>query len=482
MKTSKILPLFKAGELTSVSNYRPIAQLSSLSKVLEKIIFNQTNKFLVDNKVMHDLQFGFRQGHSTNHAVLLTISELEAARNKNLFSIIVNLDLKKAFDTCNVASVLPGKLKHYFKNEKTCNLINTFFQNRTQFVQINSEKSSTINNFDISVCQGSVLGPNMFNIYINDLPLITRLKVILFADDTNCIIRGKNLIELEKTINSELTKISDFMRANKLSLNTSKTTFTIIPPKNKPVKDKICIKIGNNIIKEAEEFKFLGVIIDKNLTFKSHFQKVLDKVKQGVNALIYSKQILNYHSKLQIYHSLCHSHLMYCCLGWMPKLNKKQIQSLVTLQKRALRSIFCTKYSTHTNILYYLSRITKIEDIVESESLKLMYNFKEGKLPVALLQFIEKFTKNQTTITRNQKCPTTYSVKDFKKYDSIYEIIQSWNSSPNLDFKERTYEMPSVKSRINEYQRNKYNFKCERSNCFSCFYTNETGLEEYMKK
>ena len=412
----------------------------------------------------------------------MTISELEAARNKNLFSIIVNLDLKKAFDTCDVSSVLPGKLKHYFKNEKTCSLINSFFQNRTQFVQIGNVKSTTINNFDVSVCQGSVLGPPMFSCYINDLPLITRLKCVLFADDTNCILSGKNLKILENTVNSELCKISDFMRANKLSLNTSKTTFTIIAPKNKSVKEKISIKIGNNVIKEAKEFKFLGIIIDKNLTFSSHYQKVYDKLKQGVNALIYSKQILDFHSKLQIYHSLCHSHLIYCCLGWMPKLNKKQLQSLVTLQKRALRSIFCAKYTTHTNILYFLSRITKVEDIVESESLKIMYNFKEGSLPAAVLQLFEKSTSSQTSITRNQKSPTFLSVKGFRKNDSIYEIVHSWNSSPNLDFKERKYEMASVKSRINEYQRNKYNFKCERSNCFSCFYTNETGHIDYMKR
>ena len=481
LKQSKILPLFKNGIETSTNNYRPIAQLSSLSKVIEKIIFEQCNKFLIENKVIHDWQFGFRQGHGTNHAVLLTISELEAARNKNLYSIIVNLDLKKAFDTCDVSSVLPGKLQHYFQNEKTCKIINSFFQNRKQYVQIENSKSSTTNNFDVSVCQGSCLGPPMFSIYINDLPLITKLKTVLFADDTNCILSGKNIKELEGVVNLELSKISDFMRANKLSLNTSKTTFTIISPRNKSVKEKIKIKIGNDEIKEADEFRFLGIIIDKNLKFKTQFQRVYDKVKQGVNALICSKKLLNYHSKLQIYHSLCHSHLMYCCLGWMPKISNSELQSLATLQKRALRAIFCSKYNAHTNVLFYLSRITKVEDLIENESLKLMYQFKNLLLPPAIMQLISNFTASSKATTRNQKCVNSFSINGLRKNDSIYEIVKNWNECKLIEIKERSYELPSVKSRIKKYQRDRYNFSCERSRCHSCFYTNQVGYEAYMK-
>ena len=316
-------------------------------------------------------------------------------------------------------------------------------------------------------------------LYINDLPDVTNMLTILFADDTNCIVSGNNLKILEKQVNDELIKIKDFMMANKLSLNTSKTTFTIISPPNKTPKDKITLKIGKEVIKETDEFSFLGIIIDKNLKFKSHFNKVLAKVKNGVNALSSIKKTLNYRSKIMIYHSLIHSHLNYCSLSWLPKLNTKQLDTLITLQKRAIRAIFNSKYNSHTNILFQYSHITKVEDICEAESLKMMYQYKEGLLPFGVSQTIKKFTEASTFLTRSNATPKI-TIRGLRKDDILYEMITYWNKC-NLEIKDQTYKMPSVKQRIKGYLRKRYNFNCHRQKCFSCFRTNETALLEYMK-
>ena len=172
---------------------------------------------------------------------------------------------------------------------------------------------------------------------------------------------------------------------------------------------------------------------------------------------------------------------MYCCLGWMPKISNSELQSLATLQKRALRAIFCSKYNAHTNVLFYLSRITKVEDLIENESLKLMYQFKNLLLPPAIMQLISNFTASSKATTRNQKCVNSFSINGLRKNDSIYEIVKNWNECKLIEIKERSYELPSVKSRIKKYQRDRYNFSCERSRCHSCFYTNQVGYEAYMK-
>ena len=123
---------------------------------------------------------------------------------------------------------------------------------------------------------------------------------VLFADDTNLILSGSKLNELAAKVNEELCNIKQFLTANKLSLNTSKTTFSVIPPKNKKVTEIIKIKIGNDEIKETNEFKFLGVLVNKNFRFKGQFENVLNKVKKGVNALIRAKHFLNYQAKIKI--------------------------------------------------------------------------------------------------------------------------------------------------------------------------------------
>ena len=482
-KTSKILPLYKEKDNPAFpTNYRPISQLSGFSKLIEKIILSQTNQFLIENNIIHENQFGFRNNHGTNHALLLTLNDLETARNKNLFSIIVNLDLSKAFDTVNVSEILPAKLKHYFSNEKTVNLISSFFKNRQQYVQFaDNIKSTTANNFDISVVQGSALGPNCFSLYINDLPHSTSMTSVLFADDTNLILSGSKLNELAAKVNEELCNIKQFLTANKLSLNTSKTTFSVIPPKNKKVTEIIKIKIGNDEIKETNEFKFLGVLVNKNFRFKGQFENVLNKVKKGVNALIRAKHILNYQAKIKIYHSLIHSHLNYCCMSWISKISSKQLKQLATLQKRALRAIFNAKFNAHTNILFNLSRVTKVEDLFEKESLLFMYKYKENLLPLAITKAINNITEVDSPLTRNQTSSKSLSIKGLKKGDIFYDMIEHWNNCDS-EIKNRNYEIPSIKQRINHLLRQRYDYSCDRTRCYSCFRTNEVGLECYMKQ
>ena len=188
--------------------------------------------FIDDNNILSSSQYGFREAHSTEHAILDIVSTIQTHMDKGLFSCGVFIDLKKAFDTVD-HSILLDKLDYYgFRG--TMNLwFKSYLSNRSQTTEIDgyvSEESVTA----YGVPQGSVLGPLLFLIYINDIQMISnKLKFYLFADDTNLLYADKNLKSLENTINKELRNLSSWLRANKLTLNIKKSHFVLFSPRQK---------------------------------------------------------------------------------------------------------------------------------------------------------------------------------------------------------------------------------------------------------
>ena len=151
------------------------------------------------------------------------------------------------------------------------------------------------------------------------------------------------------------------------------------------------------------------------------------------------------------------------------------------MQKRALRAIFNAKFNAHTNILFNLSRVTKVEDLFEKESLLFMYKYKENLLPLAITKAINNITEVDSPLTRNQTSSKSLSIKGLKKGDIFYDMIEHWNNCDS-EIKNRNYEIPSIKQRINHLLRQRYDYSCDRTRCYSCFRTNEVGLECYMKQ
>ena len=226
-KLARVIPIYKEkGSRHLYENYRPISLLSSFSKIMERLIYDKIFSFLVRYEILFDSQYGFRKGHNTTHATLDFIKTIEDALDNEEVAIGVFCDLSKAFDTIN-HDILLDKLNHYGIRGIANDWLRSYLTGREQYVDWNNKTSDKLP-IATGVPQGSILGPLLFLIYINDLPAATKLKTVLYADDSNLLIKGKDLQSVCHDLNDELTKICDYFKANKLKLNTGKNQVSVL--------------------------------------------------------------------------------------------------------------------------------------------------------------------------------------------------------------------------------------------------------------
>ena len=221
LKVAKVVPVYKNGDVTLVANYRPISILNSVSKIYEKVVCNRLKDYLIKNDILFKHQFGFRKEHSTSMALVSFLDCVTAAIDRNELVASVFVDLSKAFDTLD-HKLLLQKLHYYGIRGFVLQLFSDYLSNRYQCVSLNGVTSELLP-ITCGVPQGSVLGPILFLLYINDIHKCSRLlNFFLFADDTTLISTGKNAKDLIDSMNVELKLVAEWFKANKLSLNVKK--------------------------------------------------------------------------------------------------------------------------------------------------------------------------------------------------------------------------------------------------------------------
>ena len=254
------------------SNYRPISLLPIFSKIFEKLMYRRLFRFLEVHNLLYSLQFGFQENHSIDHAL---VSLTEAIRILLIIKdlVVVFLLIYKRLLILSIMKFYCQNWNHYGVRGCALEWFRSYLSDRKQYVSINGNNSNSLL-ITCGVPQGSVQGPLLFLIYINDLPNASKkLNFYLFADDTNIYCESKDLSNLLKIVNKELRSIKRWLDANKLSLNIDKTNYIIFhSSRNVPSDSRI--KIGKKLIKRAKFVKFLGLLLDAHLSWKYHLSEL----------------------------------------------------------------------------------------------------------------------------------------------------------------------------------------------------------------
>jgi hypothetical protein len=363
LKQAIVTPVFKSGNRSIASDYRPISVLPAISKILEKLINTRLINYLNKFKILSDNQYGFRQGISTEDAVSALSSLIIGKVDGNKKCIAVFLDLKKAFDTVSVPTLI-NTLESIGIRGIPLSLLSSYLHNRRQKVKI-GEYFSDECEMSYGVPQGSVLGPTLFLIYINQLckMRIAGGSIFTYADDTAIVFSGSDWDEVQKTTEVGLAKIARWLQANLLTLNTKKTNYICFTNYNRTQPDStfsIKIHTCNNladstcscsVINKVEVTKYLGIMIDQRLTWHVHTELIMSRTRKLIWIFknlrhIASKDLLN-----QIYVSLAQSVLEYCISIWGGSTKIKFLE-LERAQRAVLKVMHSKPYRFPTNELY----------------------------------------------------------------------------------------------------------------------------------
>ena len=427
MRISKVIPIYKKGERSLPGNYRPISLLSIFEKILEKLIYKRLHSFLTQHNILYDYQFGFRSNHSTTHAVIEIVDNIREELDKHKHILGLYLDLSKAFDCVN-HSILLEKLTHYGIRGHANQWFKSYLNNRKQKTLINGKLSDS-RTVNTGVPQGSVLGPTLFLIYINDIAeCLHEGKVRLFADDTNLFLSDKSLVNLQLNANISLHKLQTWFNNNKLTLNTDKTCFTVFSnSKNRP---KIELILNNQPIEEVPVSKYLGIHLDEKLNWKNHVSKITSKLNQLTAAFYNLSDYIDKDNINQIYYAYVFPHIKYgielygaCDLSVMKPLQAAQNKILKILYKKPRRF--------PTDQLHSELKILKCEDVYKLFIGAFVHQQQHNLLPSIFSNYFILNSTNRNIRTRNNNnlFLPRYNLKSTQK-SVKYSGVKIWNSIP----------------------------------------------------
>ena len=476
LKIAKVVPLFKKGDQHILDNYRPISLLPVVSKVFKKVVFNQLYQYVTDNNLIFTSQYGFRKLHSTELASLELVDRVFQYLDKGKLPLSIFLDLSKAFDTLD-HYILLNKLKFYGLSSTPLKWFESYLHGRKQYVDFDGIHSNTTY-IGTGVPQGSILGPLLFIIYMNDIHMASQnFNVILYADDTNLIsplclfnsslhINKESIEHVSDQINTELGNIQEWLNISKLSLNVKKTKFMIFHHYQRNIKNITPkLKINSETIEKVSEFNFLGLTIDEHLSWKPHVLKISNKISRTLGIMCRLKNFLPTHVLRILYNSIILPHLQYSILAWGFRMGR-----LDKLQKRAVRIITRSKYNSHRDPLFRKLNLLKAKDLFELNVLKLFYKYKKKSLPFYLSNMFSDFTNSHGYELR-----TTYILKDVgSNMSSGNKCIRHNLPVVINDLKDdilnkiETHSLYGFVFYVKRIWLNEYKTECVDQNCYVC--------------
>ena len=463
IKESNIIPIYKSEDPMEINNHRPISLINTISKIYEKIVHKQLYKYLEQQSILNKRQYGFRNNSSCEHAMLDLLNSLEECNANAELANLIFIDLSKAFDTIS-HDILISKLEHYGLQDLAINWIQNYLSNRKHRTKYKNTLSDNLE-LKIGVPQGSILGPLLFLIYINDIS--DNIKgTFLYADDTTLMTKHRDEATLVNEANNKLEIAKDWFAANKLTLNAKKTRTMTISPSGKQFNQDI--KLDNTVVqrisKNSEEkyFKFLGFKLEEDLKWETHSKDVLNKLNTANYIMAATKNKLPTEIKKLIYFGMAQAHLEYGIPIWF---NKKFEKNAIKIQKKIIRNITNKKYNAHTSPLLYELNLLKPQELFEVASCRAI---KKAMINAAPVRIREIFQTNTST-GRPLRFPNNMKLDYNNQGKRIgYEMKKLWNNLPE-ELKNDNTSIKQFTKICKEMHLKKYkNYICTNSNCYAC--------------
>ena len=428
LKLAKVIPIYKKGSKLSTCNYRPISLLSNINKIFEKIIFSRVYSFSEKNKSLYNLQFGFRAKHSTTHALISITEQIRTALDNKRSACGVFVDFQKAFDTVN-HNILLKKLSHYGIRGPINDWFKSYLQNRKQYVSILGYDSPFLV-LSHGVPQGSVLGPLLFLIYINDLHKAIKYSTVYhFADDTNLLRIDDNIDVIRSKMNKDLKRLYTWLLANKISLNVAKTE-VIFFKKHSEQTPSVKIKLNGATILPSKFIKYLGVYLDDDLSGMSHCRELIPKLRRSNGMLSKARDYVSLQEIISLYYGLFSSNFFYGCQIWGLQSNIL-LDKLDRLQKRAMRLITFSGFRDHTNPILKELKIIKIRDQIQMLNSLFIHDWWNKKLPPCFENFFEAREDAHSHLTRaassGEITERKFNSKMYGRKSITCSAAKSWN-------------------------------------------------------
>lgn len=334
LKIGKIVPVYKKGDPLVISNYRPISILCTISKIFERIVFDRIYTFLDKYNMLHPAQHGFVKGKSTQTALLLFISKVYSTLDKGLKSMSLFMDLSKAFDLVN-HNLLLQKLHWYGLRGSIHHWLKSYLSDRKQVVVINNTISSELP-VTSGVPQGSILGPLLFLLFVNDLPNNMDNNFIMYADDNTYVGAATKWEDLRTNMQATLNKLVDWFTTNNMSVNIDKSVFMKFTPKRKEADCSHLLKIDKRSIQQVTSAKFLGLYLDSDFGWLTHINNLCSKLSQACYVLYRLRNIVNVEVIKTYYYTCFESRIKYGLTFWGASSHSIRV---FRMQKRAVRTM-----------------------------------------------------------------------------------------------------------------------------------------------
>ena len=423
LKLADVIPCFKKDDPTNKSNYRPISILSAVSKVYEKVIYNQIFSFI--EPMLNKLLCGFRKRHSSVHAIFRLLKDWQNCIDNSGIVGTLLMDLSKAYD-CIPHDLLIAKLEAYGFHFKSLNLIFSYLSNRKQRTKIGSVFSEWLE-VVLGVPQGSILGPLLFNIFINDLLLfIKETDICNFADDNTLYACDVSLENVIRRLQNELINTNKWLENNSMIANPSKFQLMFLGLNRQIHYESLSLNYMGKKITASREVKLLGLTIDMELKFSSHIRNICFSANNSLYAFKRVRNYLTFSNAKIMFNSFILSRFLYCSIIWM-FCSKKSTNTINSIHKRALRilhrkpnisltDLLKIDHSPNIHLIHLRSLMIEVFKSVNKINPEFMWDYFTIKLcPYNLRK-------------PNLLCLPTKSGKSYGTKTLVYKATSIWNT------------------------------------------------------